>query len=161
MPDQPAVQGEGEQEPQHEVAPADAQQEPVDPTEVLDPQTRQAVQAIVQGSVVESFSSPSPPPRVLDGYNQALPNGAERVVAVVEKQGEHRQTLERRGQMFGFIFAMTALVGGIVLIAIGQSAAGLVPLIGGLAGVGGLFFYSEHQAHKQNQLPPPPPGDND
>lgn len=42
--------------------------------------------------------------------------------------------MEARGQILLF-----ALVGGIVLIAIGQNAAGLVPVIAAIGGLGSLF----------------------
>lgn len=146
------AEGSDEQDPGADLP---AETDSVDPTEVLDPETRQAVQAMITGTVVESFSSPFPPPRILDDYNHALPDGAERVVGMAERQAAHRQGLENRGQLFGFAFAMVALLGGIGLIAAGQPVEGLVALISALAGVGGLFIYSEVQSHRR-QLPPPP-----
>lgn len=43
---------------------------------------------------------------------------------------------------------MVALIGGIVLIALGNSAEGLVPLIAAIAGLGGLFVYREFRAER-------------
>jgi uncharacterized membrane protein len=40
------------------------------------------------------FSGPLPPPEILAKYNDALPNGAERIVAMAEGQMKHRQALE-------------------------------------------------------------------
>jgi hypothetical protein len=56
--------------------------------------------------------------------------------------------MESRGQIFTFALAIVALVGGIVLIALGNSVEGLVPLIPAIAGLGGLFIYREIRSHK-------------
>ena len=88
-------------------------------------------------TVGASFSGPLPPPSLLAKYNEAVPNGAERVMAIAERQSTHREHLEKcvvegnvqaqkLGSVFGFIVAMTAVVGGIYLISIGKSTAGLV-----------------------------------
>jgi uncharacterized membrane protein len=129
--------------------PLPAEPESVDPAEVLDEPTRHAVQAMIAGFQYESFSSPFLPPRVLDDYSRVMPDGAERVVSMIERQASHRQRLESRGQLFGFAFAMVALVGGIVLIALGQSVEGLIALIGALGGVGGLFIYNQRETHRR------------
>jgi hypothetical protein len=52
---------------------------------------------------------------------------------------------------------MTALVGGIVLIAVGQSAAGLVPLVTAIAGLADLFIYGERQNKRAAKRSPKPP----
>lgn len=47
-----------------------------------------------QQTTVE-FRGPLPPPEILQAYNKALPNGAERIVAMAERQSAHRQELEK------------------------------------------------------------------
>lgn len=89
------------------------------------------------------FSGPLPPPEVLARYNDALPGGAERIVTLAEEQAQHRRRMEARGQALLFAVVLIALLGGIVLIAIGQSAAGLVPVIAAIGGLGSLFVYRE------------------
>ncbi|RTL48857.1 MAG: DUF2335 domain-containing protein [Sphingobacteriales bacterium] len=60
-----------------------------------------------------SFSGPIPPPEILKGYNEVVKNGGERIVAMAEKQSNHRMQLDdyvireelkqsRMGQIFGF-----------------------------------------------------------
>jgi uncharacterized membrane protein len=111
-------------------------------------------------TVGASFSGPLPPPSLLAKYNEAVPNGAERVMAMAERQGTHREHLEKcvvegnvqaqkLGSVFGFIVAMTAVVGGIYLISIGKSTAGLVAVIGSLASLVGVFIYGKHQQAKE------------
>jgi uncharacterized membrane protein len=95
-----------------------------------------------------TFSGPLPPPEVLASYNEAVPNGADRIVKLTEDQAAHRRRLESRGQLLLFAFAVVALVGGIVLIAVGESASGLVPIIGSIGGLGGLFVYREYATRR-------------
>lgn len=74
-----------------------------------------------------SFTGPLPPPEVLEKYNQAVPGLAERIIKMAEQQATHRQQLEltvvesnafvqKLGPFLGFVVAMTAVVGGIVMI---------------------------------------------
>jgi uncharacterized membrane protein len=64
-----------------------------------------------------AFSGPLPPPTLLKGYNDLIPNGAERIMKMTENQSAHRIELEKhaikeelkqsgRGQIFGFILAI-------------------------------------------------------
>jgi uncharacterized membrane protein len=134
-----------------EVAPADlaglAEESGVDPTVIQ--------QAALQMRL--TFNGPLPPPEVLAGYNDALPNGADRIVKLAEEQAAHRRRLESRGQLLLFAFAVVALVGGIVLIALGESAGGLVPIIGAIGGLGGLFVYREYITRRTTREVEGPP----
>jgi uncharacterized membrane protein len=107
-------------------------------------------EAVVQAVRVE-FSGPLPHPQLLGQYNEAVPDGADRIVKLTENQAQHRQSLESRAQVFTFILALIALVGGIVLIALGNSAEGLVPLVAAIGGLGGLFVYREIQTQKERK----------
>ncbi|MDE6052372.1 MAG: DUF2335 domain-containing protein [Lachnospiraceae bacterium] len=46
--------------------------------------------------VVSEFSGPLPPPNIIKGYEDILPGSAERILAMAEKQSEHRQFMERK-----------------------------------------------------------------
>ncbi len=94
------------------------------------------------------FSGPLPPPEVLARYNEALHGGAERIVALAEEQASHRRRMEARGQVLLFAVVLVALVGGIGLIALGENAAGLVPVIAAIGGLGSLFVYREVKTHR-------------
>ena len=95
------------------------------------------------------MSGPLPPPGVLDAYNQTIPDGANRIMAMAEKQQdaiiadrrEQRQA-ERRAQMFAFISVLAILSTGIVLMAIGQVLVGLLLSSPGLAAVVLAFIRS-------------------
>jgi uncharacterized membrane protein len=106
--------------------------------------------------VEASFSGPLPPPSLLAKYSDIIPNGAERIMAMAEKQSEHREKLEARvvngnvaaqtrGSWFAFILCLVALVGGFYLILQGKSAAGLVSIITSVGVIGGIFIVSRRE----------------
>lgn len=76
-------------------------------------------------------SGPLPPPEVLEKYNSAITNGADRIMVMAEKQQEHRFELERstikeqlsqsrRGQRFGLIIGLAAIAGSVSCILLGH-----------------------------------------
>ena len=98
---------------------------------------QQAVKAILLGVSVKNhtYRSPIPPPDILKGYNDVIPNGAERILAMTEKQAEHRMMMENtviareqhqseKGQNYGLIIALSFLVGSVFLIYTGHDTAG-------------------------------------
>lgn len=67
---------------------------------------------------------------------------------MARRQSTHRQSVERtviegdvkranRGQILGFIVAMTIVLGGVALLWQGKSITGLITLVGGMTGLGG------------------------
>jgi uncharacterized membrane protein len=113
---------------------------------------------LIQAS--SSFSGPIPPPALLEKYNEIIPNGAERILAMAEKQSAHREYLEKRvvdgnvsnqtrGSYFGFTISLVAILGGVWLIAHGKSTEGLVAIITSLGGLVSVFFYSKYQQKKE------------
>lgn len=63
---------------------------------------------------------PLPPPEILEQYNNVVPDGAERIIRMAEKQQNHRMELEKRflisqsaqsklGQWFGLIIGVFGL----------------------------------------------------
>jgi uncharacterized membrane protein len=84
-------------------------------------QVEQATQAIISQSI-RATSGPVPPAELLEGYNRAIPDGANRLFTLVENQSVHRQQLENRiitvqnrvtvrGQWFAFL--LTLLLTGV------------------------------------------------
>jgi uncharacterized membrane protein len=84
-----------------------------------------------------SWRGPLPPPDKLKEYNDAVPDGAERILKTAEKQAEHRMAMEkqaipedqrqsRHGQHFAFIIALSFLIVSGLLIWDGHDAAGTV-----------------------------------
>ena len=107
-----------------------------------------------------SFSGPLPPPSLLAQYNEIIPNGAERMLAMAEKQASHRENLEtqviknnlarqREGSWFAFILVLVALVGGMFLIYAGKNVYGLAAIITALVSLAGVFFFSKYEQRKE------------
>jgi uncharacterized membrane protein len=90
------------------------------------------------------YSGPIPPPELIAGYQEAIPNGGERVLALAEREQEHRHRLEsvslekataahRLGQLLAFVLSTLIVVAGAILIANGDSVAGYGTLLVGAA----------------------------
>ena len=105
-------------------------------------------------SRMEKFSGPLPPPVILEHYNKIIPDGANRILKLVEQQQTHRHHLEKtviegdvkrsdRGLILGFIIALVISVGGMILIAIGCDISGLSLILGGIVTLTGIFVYSK------------------
>ena len=97
---------------------------------------------------------------MLERYNQAVPNGADRIVTMAEGQLRHRQSLEaavvhnnisseRRGQVFAFILGLVAILGGIALISFDKSAQGLAAIITAFVALAGVFVYGRWQQQRE------------
>ena len=92
--------------------------------------------------IASSFAGPIPPPEILLSYEQVQPGLAERIVAMAEKEQSHRhdidnktiqiqadelegrRQLKRTGQNYGLSIALTCIVLGSILVAIGFPVAG-------------------------------------
>lgn len=103
-----------------------------------------------------SFSGPLPPPEVLARYSEVVPNGAERILAMAERQSAHRESLEaqvvgsnissqRMGSAYAFIISIVAVAGGIWLIHDGKSVSGLTTILSDLVALAGVFVYSRRK----------------
>jgi len=108
----------------------------------------------------EYFSGPVPPPSLLARYNDVVPNGAERILGMAERQSKHRELLEAqvvaaniqgqsRGSLYAFIIALVTILGGMFLIYTGKNASGLTAIIASLVGLTSIFAYSKHQQGKE------------
>ena len=75
----------------------------------------------------EFYAGPIPDPETLARYEEILPGAAERILKMAEYQSAHRRKIEdevikssiensKRGQIFGVIIALTAIILGFVLI---------------------------------------------
>jgi uncharacterized membrane protein len=81
---------------------------------------------------------------------------------MAERQSSHRQDLERTvvngnvqgeriGQRNALILGMTAILGGIGLIAFGRSAEGLASIIAAFAALASVFIYGRHQQNQERK----------
>jgi uncharacterized membrane protein len=103
---------------------------------------------------VQHFSGPLPPPELLARYDEIVPGAAERIISKFENQTDHRIKIESlvirtgsfkeiAGVCFGFIIAMTTIIGGIVAAVHGQSFLGGTLSFAGLALLVGAFVSSK------------------
>jgi uncharacterized membrane protein len=75
-------------------------------------------------AVSQQFSGPIPPPNVLHAYNSIIPNAAERILNMAEKEQNFRHEMTQvqikanvknifLGQIFGFTIALFGLAGSV------------------------------------------------
>ncbi|MDR1205511.1 MAG: DUF2335 domain-containing protein [Peptococcaceae bacterium] len=111
-------------------------------------------------------SGPLPSPEILQGYESVLPGAADRIIAMAEKQAQHRQEIEKiayrsesRNSFTGVVMA-GAVVVLISVPAILSGNAVIAGLLGsaGLVGLAGAFIYGTRaqQKQKQKQVPKEP-----
>jgi uncharacterized membrane protein len=114
----------------------------------------------LQASYSEYFAGPIPPPSLLARYNDIVPNGAERILAMAERQSQHRETIEsqvvtgnidsqKRGTIFGFILALVTILGGFALVYAGKDTSGMAAIIGSLVSLVSVFVYARHKQAKE------------
>ncbi len=107
---------------------------------------------------IAEFRGPLPPPKMLREYEEVLPGLAGRIADRADKEQifrhsatDYAQKTERRelniravsiilGQVFGFIIGMTAVGGGVYLLAVGRDTGGLVTIITGLTALVAVFI---------------------
>ena len=106
------------------------------------------------------FSGPLPPPEHLAAYERTMSGAAKSIFQAFETEGEHRRSteskvvdsnirLESRGQTFGFVIAMTALIGGMGLMAFDKSISGAAISLSALATLAGVFVWSKRQKKRE------------
>ena len=62
------------------------------------------------------WSGPLPPPTLLAEYNDAVPDGAERIVSMVERQTAHRMEMEARTAKYDHRLAHTGQWIGLTVV---------------------------------------------
>lgn len=107
-----------------------------------------------------SFQGPLPPPEILRQYGEVVPGGAERIMAMAERNQEHRHKLESdvilkgvrnesRGQWLGFVLFILLIVSGTYLLATGKKVEGLSTLVLNATTFAGLFVYSRRARQQE------------
>ncbi len=110
-----------------------------------------------------AFSGPLPPPDIMEGYNNIVPNAAERIITVFESEVKHRHDLERKqvedenqdrirahrlimlGQVMGFILAVAFIASGTFLIFHNKQVSGTIVSTTAMLGIIAAFL----NAHKK------------
>lgn len=102
-------------------------------------------------TVMKAHSGPLPDPETLERYSVLIPNGAERIMQMAEKQQNHRMGLESRvidsqlrqsntGQILAFVIGLAALGAGAFCIYSGHELGGSVIGGGGIVGLVTAFI---------------------
>jgi uncharacterized membrane protein len=98
---------------------------------------RKKTEILKSVSVTMMHSGPLPDPQSLSAYDQLIPNGADRIMKMAEKQQDHRMKIERTaigrqtfqsfiGQVFGFLIGLTGIGSGTFLAYNGFTTVGAV-----------------------------------
>ena len=108
------------------------------------------------------FSGPLPPPETLEKYEKMIPGAAERILAMAEKQSDHRQQLEktvitsdtlnsRRGLCFALTMGILSLILSTFLVYNGYTVGGTI--LGGsyLVSVISSFIYGSQQRRSERE----------
>lgn len=120
---------------------------------------KQKKQQIIQGIVVsmrKTHIGPLPDPETLAEYSEIIPNGAERIMQMAEKQLDHRMKMENKviggqmlqsniGQFLAFLIGIAALVASTYCIVNGYEWSGSLLGIGGLTGLVTAFIKGRSQ----------------
>lgn len=113
----------------------------------------------ISAIVAEQYAGPLPHPKHLEQFETVQPGAADRVIRMAEQQLAHRQELESRvvesslkreatGQWFAFCITLAIVGGGFYVISQGYSIGGLVPMIGAIATLAGVFIYGKRKSRK-------------
>lgn len=116
----------------------------------------------IRGIIRQEYSGPLPPPDAIQKYDEIIPNGAERIMAMAEKQSEHRQQLEKKaldtdsrnsllGVIFAFILGLLTIVAGVIVILTGHSWPGTILGSAGLVGLVSVFIYGTRERRKERE----------
>jgi uncharacterized membrane protein len=135
---------------------------------LLDGVTRkeEIVEAVINQCVeIKSFEyaelhqGPLPSPTTLKGYDDIVPDGAERIMKSFEVQSEHRQKIEKKvvngqvnqsfiGQVMGFIIALLFLYAGFRLIIKGYEIHGTIISSIDIVGLVSVFVIGRQKKYK-------------
>ena len=93
-----------------------------------------------------------PPPETLAQYSEAVPDGAERVLAMAERQAAHRVAIEaesvtsdyklaRAGQLVGLVVVLAVLALAGYLAYLGATTAAVAAVAIDVVGLAAVFVY--------------------
>lgn len=123
---------------------------------------KEKIQRIIKSVVVtmhKTHSGPLPDPDTLAQYSEIIPNGAERIMSMAEKQFDHRIKMENKvvsgqlfqsnlGQILAFLIGLAALGSATYVIISGHEWTGVVLGVGGLTSLVTAFIKGKAQQTK-------------
>ena len=108
------------------------------------------------------YSGPLPPPGILEKYNSAVPDGADRIIKMAEEEGNHRRAQEAKavsresrnsllGIISAFILGMTSVIGGGYVVIQGHPWPGSLLSSVGLVGLVSVFIYGTKERRRERE----------
>ncbi|MGL5580535.1 MAG: DUF2335 domain-containing protein [Cetobacterium sp.] len=109
----------------------------------------------------EAYQGPLPHPDLLKKFEDITPGAAERILAMAEKEQQHRHELEKEivtkendnikkefslkntGLVFAFILASSIIFGGIYLLLTDKSLEGFALILGSIGMIITPFFFNK------------------
>ena len=159
MTEVPGKKLTGQEKPENKVS-AEFEEPLRQVLEGLPPEKAKELQIFLTQISSSHYRGPIPPASELIAYNQAIPNGAERILSMAEKQSTHRMELEKtavdrqttqngRGQIFGLVMGLVGIGSAVWLAMNGHDT---VAGIFGTTTIGGLVyvFVIGKKAQKEN-----------
>jgi uncharacterized membrane protein len=112
------------------------------------------------GFHVAQWVGPLPPPSILAKYKEVIPDGAERILGMAERQAAHRIASEQfvirsnvsrswGGLIAGFVLSCLLILCGSLLIAYGHDAAGSLIIVGTIVSLAAVFVLGQYAAKKE------------
>lgn len=107
------------------------------------------------------YGGPLPQAEEMERYNRIIPNGADRIMTLAEKQAEHRRSLESKvipgqmrqgavGQWMGFIIAILVLGAGIYSLYLGETGVAKTIFAVTIIGLVALFLRGKSVIRRDN-----------
>lgn len=108
----------------------------------------------------KTHSGPLPDPETLVQYNSIIPNGADRIMTMAEKQQDHRIDIEKAvitsqnrqsqlGQIFGLVIGLFGIVCGTFLAYKGETVVGSIIAGGTVVSLVSVFVIGKRKQKKE------------
>ena len=115
--------------------------------------------ARVTAATYTEISGPIPAPQILQQYNNIIPNAAERILRMAEKQSDHRMALESKVVSSNIVKSYLGMAGGTSVAIFGLYVAKVVAVSGNPAtagilaalDIGGLVWVAVNNTRSQRK----------
>lgn len=110
------------------------------PESILDSEEEDAMHGLEITIAGSAYSGPLPPPHLLAQFNAIIPNGADRIMKVFERQAYHRMLMETLGPPLAFLSLILILAAGCFVAYLGDTKIGGTIIVCTLVGIVGIFI---------------------
>ena len=119
--------------------------------------------------IQQEFEGPLPHPKTLAGYERIEPGTANRIICLAENEARHRHEMEHKmldaeiagnrkeasevfiGQLFGFVIAISTIVGGVYTAVNGAEWPGAVIGSTGVTGLVSVFVLGRKSSKNEEK----------